>query len=95
MLYYKIGDPVLESDFSIAKNSYTGTDASGKNESPIIINGQNSASYVLQNLLEEQKYSFILTAFRNYEESSPTDPIVLEAISRAIPPTLMQIEEVK
>jgi|GEM_PF-2265567 len=72
-LYYKIGDP------GAALTDYTGTDADALNPSPIEIAGQASSSYILANLLDEEKYSFVLTAFRGTDESYPTDSIILEA----------------
>lgn len=74
-LYYKIGDP------GAALADYTGTDADGLNPSPIEIAGQASSSYTIANLLDEEQYSFVLTAFRGSEESSPTDAVILAASS--------------
>lgn len=65
-LYYKTGDP------GQTLNDYTGTDAAGGNPSPIDLAGQSTTSYIVRNLLDNQTYSFVLTAYRGTEESSPT-----------------------
>jgi VCBS repeat-containing protein len=72
-LYYKTGDPGQ----SLA--DYNGTNAEGQNPSPVAILGQNTTSYLFENLLREQRYSFVLTAYRGTVESEPTDPLILEA----------------
>ncbi len=72
-LYYKTGDP------GQTLNDYNGTDASGGNPSPVVIVGQSSTSYIMENLLVDQQYSFVLTAYRGAEESTPTTAIILNA----------------
>ena len=73
-LHYKLGDP------GSTLTDYLGTtDATGGNASPVEITGQSSNSYTMANLLIDQKYSFVLTAYRGTVESEPTSAIVLEA----------------
>ena len=72
-LYYKTGDPGQ----SLAE--YNGTNAGGQNPSPVVILGQSTTSYLFENLLKEQQYSFVLTAYRGTDESAPTDPLILQA----------------
>ncbi len=79
-LYYKTGNP------GSSLNDYDGTDAGGNNPSPVVIAGQNSSSYTLSNLLDSEKYSFVLTAYRGSDESPPTDPETVDAIFTNGPP---------
>jgi len=74
-LYYKLGDP------GSALSDYSGTDSSNGNPSPVKIPGQSTTSYVLSNLLDFDKYSFVLTAYRGSSESGPSAPIILGAKS--------------
>ena len=74
-LYYKIGDP------GSSLSNYNGTDADTGNPSPIDIPSQITTSYTLLNLLDSEKYSFVLTAYRDLAESDPTGAITLEALS--------------
>ena len=71
-LYYRIGIPGL------TLNDYNGTDAAN-GPSPIAIPGQDTTTYTLLSLLDSEQYSFVLTAYRGVEESSPTNAIILEA----------------
>jgi PKD repeat protein len=77
-LYYKIGIPGL------TLNDYNGTNADGGNSSSIVLPGQATTSYTLLNLLDSEKYSFVLTAYRGTEESASTSAIILEPTT---PPT--------
>ncbi len=72
-LYYKSGDP------GQSLTDYNGTNAEGQNPSPVVILGQSTTSYLFENLLREQQYSFVLTAYRGTDESAPTDPLILQA----------------
>ena len=72
--YYKIGDE------GSSLSDYDGTDALGGNASPIVIPGQATTAYTLQNLLDSEQYTFVLTAFREVE-SLPTPALTLPAIS--------------
>ncbi len=74
-LFYKTGNPGL------LLSDYSGTDVSGGNSSPVVIPGQSTISYTLSNLSDAEQYSFVLTAYRGADESSPTSPVILGAIT--------------
>ncbi len=74
-LYYKLGAP------GTTLNFYFSTSADGSNPSPIELPGQGITLYTLPNLLDSEKYSFVLTAYRGSVESDPTTAILLEAIT--------------
>ena len=80
-LYYKIGNP------GNSLTDYDGTDASGNNPSPVEISGAETSSYILLNLLDTERYSFVLTSYRGASESSPTAAITLEPVVSNTPPS--------
>jgi len=79
-LYYKIGNP------SNTLNDYDGTDASGNNSSPVEVLGKSTNSLTLVNLIDTEKYSFVLTSFRGSEESLPTNSLTIDASASNTPP---------
>lgn len=91
LLYYKTGYPGEN------LNDYLGTDASGNNSSPVKITGSSATSYTLPNLVDSERYSFVMASYRGSDKSGSSVAVTLEPADINAPPapTIITIQEIK